>query len=123
MDAFSNMDEAQGQPRYRSWALQGLLCLLLGACGPSAEGPSEPGPVDPPKPTDAKPLARVGPHRLGLDEVREAVAEARALVDEVTATLTARFWEEEHGLYADEASADFAVRDRYRGQNANMHGW
>lgn len=51
------------------------------------------------------------------------VAEARALVDEVTATLTARFWEEEHGLYADEASADFAVRDRYRGQNANMHGW
>ena len=79
MDAFSNMDEARGQPRYRSWALQGLLCLVLGACGPSAEGPSEPGPADPPTPTQANPLARVGPHRLGLDEVREAVAEARAL--------------------------------------------
>jgi hypothetical protein len=46
---------------------------------------------------------------------------AREWVDEVTATLTARFWEEAHGLYADEASADFSVLDRYRGQNANMH--
>ena len=47
--------------------------------------------------------------------------ECRAMVDEVTATLTQRFWSEEHALYADEASGDWAVLDRYRGQNANMH--
>jgi mannose/cellobiose epimerase-like protein (N-acyl-D-glucosamine 2-epimerase family) len=33
----------------------------------------------------------------------------------------AHFWEPQHGLYADEASADWAVLAPYRGQNANMH--
>ena len=49
------------------------------------------------------------------------VDSARVLIDEVTATLTEHFWEAEHGLYADEANADFSIVDAYRGQNANMH--
>ena len=32
-----------------------------------------------------------------------------------------RFWDAGHGLYADEASADWKTLDPYRGQNANMH--
>lgn len=32
-----------------------------------------------------------------------------------------RFWDAQHGLYADEASADWSYLDGYRGQNANMH--
>ena len=35
--------------------------------------------------------------------------------------LEAHFWEPEHGLYADEATAGFAQVAPYRGQNANMH--
>jgi mannose/cellobiose epimerase-like protein (N-acyl-D-glucosamine 2-epimerase family) len=31
------------------------------------------------------------------------------------------FWDAQHGLYADEASADWSRLDSYRGQNANMH--
>lgn len=31
------------------------------------------------------------------------------------------FWNEEDGLYADEASPDFSIISPYRGQNANMH--
>ena len=53
-------------------------------------------------------------HAAGVDGMR-------ALVDQVTETLTTRFWEAPHGLYADEASPDWSVTDRYRGQNANMH--
>ena len=34
--------------------------------------------------------------------------------------MEARFWDAEHGLYKDEATADWQVSD-YRGQNANMH--
>jgi mannose/cellobiose epimerase-like protein (N-acyl-D-glucosamine 2-epimerase family) len=52
---------------------------------------------------------------------RAGVAGARAAIDDVTATLMERFWEPAHGLYADEASADWAARSPYRGQNANMH--
>ncbi len=46
---------------------------------------------------------------------------ARAGLDAAFATMEARFWEAEHGLYADQASADWSVLDPYRGQNANMH--
>jgi len=49
------------------------------------------------------------------------VEDARTLIDEVTSTLTRRFWEDEYGLYADEASADWSKLDDYRGQNTNMH--
>jgi mannose/cellobiose epimerase-like protein (N-acyl-D-glucosamine 2-epimerase family) len=49
------------------------------------------------------------------------VPAARAWIDETFALMEQRFWEPEHGLYADQASADWAVVDAYRGQNANMH--
>lgn len=47
--------------------------------------------------------------------------EARAYIDETFTLMEARFWEEEYGLYADQASADWSTLDSYRGQNANMH--
>ncbi|HEX7641419.1 MAG TPA: AGE family epimerase/isomerase [Burkholderiaceae bacterium] len=37
------------------------------------------------------------------------------------ALMEQRFWEPAHGLYADEASADWSATAPYRGQNANMH--
>ena len=49
------------------------------------------------------------------------VEEARDWIGETFALMEARFWEEEHGLYADQASADWRILDPYRGQNANMH--
>jgi mannose/cellobiose epimerase-like protein (N-acyl-D-glucosamine 2-epimerase family) len=49
----------------------------------------------------------------GFDEARAHLAETWDLMER-------RFWEPQHGLYADEASADWQVSG-YRGQNANMH--
>ena len=49
------------------------------------------------------------------------IPEARGWVDETWDVMESRFWEPEAGLYADEASADWARLDSYRGQNANMH--
>ena len=49
----------------------------------------------------------------GVPEAREYIAETFALMEQ-------RFWEAQHGLYADEATADWQVAS-YRGQNANMH--
>jgi mannose/cellobiose epimerase-like protein (N-acyl-D-glucosamine 2-epimerase family) len=49
------------------------------------------------------------------------VTEAREWIDETYELMEVRFWEEHHGLYADQASADWSVLDPYRGQNANMH--
>jgi mannose/cellobiose epimerase-like protein (N-acyl-D-glucosamine 2-epimerase family) len=51
---------------------------------------------------------------------RVGIAGARAAIDDTFALMEARFWEAQHGLYADEASGDWAVAP-YRGQNANMH--
>lgn len=50
----------------------------------------------------------------GLDEARPWLAEAFELME-------ARFWDAQAGLYADEASRDWAALSSYRGQNANMH--
>ena len=50
----------------------------------------------------------------GVDEAKQHLAEVYALAE-------AHFWEPQHGLYADEASAEWAVLAPYRGQNANMH--
>lgn len=50
----------------------------------------------------------------GVSEAREYMAETYDLMEQ-------RFWQEEHGLYADQASADWTVLHPYRGQNANMH--
>jgi mannose/cellobiose epimerase-like protein (N-acyl-D-glucosamine 2-epimerase family) len=49
----------------------------------------------------------------GLDEARPWIAETFDLMEQ-------RFWEPAHGLYADEATADWTLSP-YRGQNANMH--
>jgi len=46
--------------------------------------------------------------------------EARGWMDETWALLEARYWEPRHGLYRDEADADWNFNG-YRGQNANMH--
>lgn len=48
------------------------------------------------------------------------IDEARGGLDETVALMEARFWEPAHGLYADEATADWQLSP-YRGQNANMH--
>ena len=45
---------------------------------------------------------------------------ARPWLDETFDLMEQRFWEPQHGLYADEADADWRLRP-YRGQNANMH--
>ena len=46
--------------------------------------------------------------------------EAHAWLDETFALMEQRFWQDEHGLYADEATPDGTLSG-YRGQNANMH--
>lgn len=48
------------------------------------------------------------------------VEEARERIDEIYALMEARFWEPQHRLYANDATADGLVSG-YRGQNANMH--
>ena len=48
------------------------------------------------------------------------VAEAEDWLDETWELMEQRFWDADHGLYADEADADWNLSD-YRGQNANMH--
>jgi mannose/cellobiose epimerase-like protein (N-acyl-D-glucosamine 2-epimerase family) len=45
---------------------------------------------------------------------------ARDWLDETCALMEQRFWEPQHGLYADEATAGWQVGS-YRGRNANMH--
>ena len=46
--------------------------------------------------------------------------EARGWLEETWQLMELRFWQAEHGMYADEASADWQLSP-YRGQNANMH--
>ncbi|MCH7345248.1 AGE family epimerase/isomerase [Pelomonas sp. CA6] len=48
------------------------------------------------------------------------IGEACAWLDETFALMEQRFWQAEHGLYADEAGPDWVLAP-YRGQNANMH--
>jgi mannose/cellobiose epimerase-like protein (N-acyl-D-glucosamine 2-epimerase family) len=49
------------------------------------------------------------------------VEEARSWMAETYELMERHFWEPAHGLYADQASADWASLLPYRGQNANMH--
>lgn len=49
------------------------------------------------------------------------IEEARPWIKETFDLMERHFWEAEHGLYADEASADWQTISSYRGQNANMH--
>lgn len=46
---------------------------------------------------------------------------AAAMLEDVTAILDARFWEERHGAIAEEFAADWTPVPGYRGQNSNMH--
>jgi mannose/cellobiose epimerase-like protein (N-acyl-D-glucosamine 2-epimerase family) len=48
------------------------------------------------------------------------VEEAHAGLEHAWDAMERHFWEPEHRLYADEATADWRIGD-YRGQNANMH--
>jgi mannose/cellobiose epimerase-like protein (N-acyl-D-glucosamine 2-epimerase family) len=59
-------------------------------------------------------LAHAHALMAGLDEAATGLREAIALAE-------AHFWEPQHGLYADEANADWSALSPYRGQNANMH--
>ncbi|ATE73835.1 AGE family epimerase/isomerase [Lysobacter capsici] len=52
--------------------------------------------------------------------LKAGIDEAATWMDETWDLLEARFWETDHGLYRDEADADWNFSD-YRGQNANMH--
>ncbi|MES3021542.1 MAG: AGE family epimerase/isomerase [Pseudomonadota bacterium] len=55
-------------------------------------------------------------HALGA-----GVHRARGYLEETFALMERHFWQDGHGLYADQASADWSILDPYRGQNANMH--
>ncbi|MCG3268277.1 AGE family epimerase/isomerase [Yoonia sp. I 8.24] len=48
--------------------------------------------------------------------------DALALIDDVTQVLETKFWEDDHGLFADEWNRDWTPFSTYRGMNANMHG-
>jgi len=52
--------------------------------------------------------------------LKAGIGEAAAWMDETWELLEQRFWEAQHGLYRDEADAEWNFSD-YRGQNANMH--
>jgi mannose/cellobiose epimerase-like protein (N-acyl-D-glucosamine 2-epimerase family) len=57
----------------------------------------------------------------GATALLAGIEEGRAALETAWDLLERHFWEPRHGLYADEASSDFAVLSPYRGQNANMH--
>ncbi|PWT71996.1 MAG: N-acylglucosamine 2-epimerase [Proteobacteria bacterium] len=59
-------------------------------------------------------LAYAHASRAGLEEARTYLRETFDLME-------SRFWSAQHGLYADEISADWTTISPYRGQNANMH--
>lgn len=52
---------------------------------------------------------------------KAGIPTARAMIGEVYEVLEEHFWNEQDGLYADEASEDWSDVSPYRGQNANMH--
>ncbi|MDF2178612.1 AGE family epimerase/isomerase [Aliiglaciecola sp. CAU 1673] len=58
-------------------------------------------------------LAQAAALKAGLLQDAKPLAETYQLLEQ-------RFWQAEHGLYADEISSD-GVLSPYRGQNANMH--
>lgn len=58
-------------------------------------------------------LAHAHALMAGLATARPGIAATFDLLER-------HFWEPQHGLYADEATADWTVQP-YRGQNANMH--
>ncbi len=59
-------------------------------------------------------LANATALKAGIEAGRDGIYHTWNLLEK-------HFWQDEHGLYADEANADFSQLDPYRGQNANMH--
>ncbi len=59
-------------------------------------------------------IAYVHAHQAGAPE-------ARPWIDETWDLLERHFWEPQHGLYANERSADWSVLGPYRGQSVNLH--
>ncbi|RJG49511.1 AGE family epimerase/isomerase [Motilimonas pumila] len=59
-------------------------------------------------------LMYAGCLKSGLAGAKEGLYQAFDIMEQ-------RFWQPEHGLYADQASPDWLSLDSYRGQNANMH--
>jgi len=57
----------------------------------------------------------------GATALLAGVEEGRASLEQAWQLLEQHYWDEAHGLYRDEANADFSVIAPYRGQNANMH--
>ena len=57
----------------------------------------------------------------GSTALLAGVEVGRQTIDSAWALMEKHFWDEEAGLYCDEANADFSVVGKYRGQNANMH--
>ena len=53
--------------------------------------------------------------------LRAGLEPARMHLEDTFRLMETRFWSDAHGLYADEASADWTTLAPYRGQNANMH--
>lgn len=53
--------------------------------------------------------------------VKAGLSQYKRDIEATFNTMEHYFWEEEFGLYADEASADWKTLSSYRGQNANMH--
>jgi mannose/cellobiose epimerase-like protein (N-acyl-D-glucosamine 2-epimerase family) len=78
---------------------------------------------------DARGVTDATNHCYGLAFVMVAGATAllagleagRRTLDAAWEAMERHFWDADHGLYKDEASADFAIVSPYRGQNANMH--
>ena len=57
----------------------------------------------------------------GATALLAGLPSGRAILDDAWRLMETCSWEADHGLYADEASADFSRISPYRGQNANMH--
>lgn len=53
--------------------------------------------------------------------IKAGFTQAEGWLDELVEVMETRLFDAGHGLYADQANADFSVIAPYRGQNANMH--
>ncbi len=57
----------------------------------------------------------------GASALNAGHPDATRLIDDVWTVLDTRYWQEDHGLFADEWNRDWTPFSTYRGMNANMH--
>ncbi|HPQ96667.1 MAG TPA: AGE family epimerase/isomerase [Thiolinea sp.] len=57
----------------------------------------------------------------GATAIMAGVEEGQVPLQQAWDLMEQHFWDDAHGLYRDEANADFSLMAPYRGQNANMH--